>query len=84
VDKTMGEEMFAEILFPKATALQAERVEAVETKVVIELMAVTPTAVCPQCQRESRRPHSYYYRFPADLPLAARPVTGAIAAILIK
>jgi transposase len=66
--------MFAEILFPKATLLQVERVEPVETKVVIELLAVTPTAVCPQCQRESDRTHSRYHRFPADLPLIGWPV----------
>lgn len=61
--------MLAEVLFPRATSLQVGRIEPGEANVVIELCAVTPTAVCPQCQVESDRPHSHYYRFPADLPL---------------
>ncbi|MCI0420219.1 MAG: ISL3 family transposase [Chloroflexi bacterium] len=66
--------MLTELLLPKATSLQVERIEPTETKMVLGLLATTSTAVCPTCQTASDRPHSYYYRFPADLPFMGMPV----------
>jgi len=66
--------MLADILFPKATMLHIERVEPREAGVMMQLFARTTTAICPQCHQESARPHSYYYRSPADLPCIGLPV----------
>ncbi|NCF69817.1 MAG: hypothetical protein GWP61_28050 [Chloroflexi bacterium] len=60
--------MLADILFPKATTLQIERVELEGGGVMMQLIARTSKVVCPQCHQESDRPNNYYYRYPADLP----------------
>jgi hypothetical protein len=65
----MGGKMVVDILFPNEILLHVENVIPAETTVVVELFSMQPTAVCPQCQLESARQHSHYFRFPADLPL---------------
>jgi transposase len=70
----MGEKMVIDILFPNEILLHIDNVISTETRVVIELFSVQPTAACPRCQQESARQHSHYYRFPADLPLVGSPV----------
>ena len=61
--------MVVDILFPNESLLHVENIIPTETTVVVELFSMQPTAVCPQCQIESARQHSHYFRFPADLPL---------------
>ena len=50
--------------------------EVQEHDAVIEIVAypTAAAAICPACQRRSRRVHSYYQRSPTDLPVADQRV----------
>lgn len=66
--------MLATILFPQSATLQLEGLKPTERGVLIHLSTLTSTSSCPVCQHESNQLHSYYYRYPADLPCFGLPV----------
>jgi transposase len=41
---------------------------------LIEAQSAQREAICPRCQKNSSRVHSYYYRFPQDLPVCNKNV----------
>jgi transposase len=45
-----------------------------ETSLSIRACTTNSTAVCPSCQQESHRVHSYYTRSPSDLPISGQCV----------
>jgi transposase len=42
--------------------------------ITITARATSATAICPACQQESHRLHSYYTRRPADLPISGQTI----------
>ncbi|NTW73174.1 MAG: ISL3 family transposase [Eubacteriaceae bacterium] len=45
---------------------------------VIEAQSLQREAICPRCQKSSSRVHSYYNRFPQDLPVCDKNVRLAL------
>lgn len=45
-----------------------------ENLLTITARALTPTSVCPSCHQVSAHVHSYYTRFPQDLPISGQQV----------
>jgi transposase len=53
---------------------EIQQIQQIETTVIIQARALSPTAACPRCQRVSQRVHSYYTRSPRDLPVSGQAV----------
>lgn len=53
---------------------EIQEVSYTEAEITITAQATSPTAICPACQQESHRLHSYYTRCPADLPISGQTV----------
>lgn len=45
-----------------------------EAVITITARTTSETSICPACQQESHRLHSYYTRSPADLPVSGQTV----------
>src|SRR5260370_28600625 len=45
-----------------------------ENLLTITAHVLTPTSACPSCHQVSAHIHSYYTRFPQDLPISGRKV----------
>lgn len=53
---------------------QVTHVMVTETKIIVRAAACGTTAACPSRQKPSSHVHSYYSRFPKDLPVSGKPV----------
>ncbi|MFE2143204.1 ISL3 family transposase [Streptomyces sp. NPDC059456] len=62
------------LLFPSIAGVTVLSVAVNDEAVRIEARSTVPGAVCPGCGIWSRRIHSSYLRFPADLPSGGRRV----------
>jgi transposase len=51
-----------------------EHITVSETGLTITARRSLASAICPSCQQTSQRVHSYYTRFPQDLPVSGRSV----------
>ncbi|MFC9586687.1 transposase family protein [Streptomyces yangpuensis] len=63
-----------ELLFPSIADVAVLSVTVNDEAVRIEARSTVPGAVCPGCGIWSRRIHSSYLRFPADVPSGGRRV----------
>ena len=61
-------------LLPPSCAVDLIEVTVVQAYVLLQLMAVAPTTVCPRCAMPSSSVHSRYQRQLADLPWGPRAV----------
>jgi transposase len=66
--------MTVTLLLPAIQGLELMRMEYQNGQFLIEARTTGQVAVCPRCQRESARVHSFYGRKIADLPWAGIPV----------
>jgi len=60
---------FLATAFPHWTGLRLDTVALAEQQLVVDLTSARRSARCPDCQRRSRRPHSWFTRILADVPL---------------
>jgi hypothetical protein len=56
------------------SGFEIQHVSARETLLAITACALSPTAICPSCQRISHRVHSYYTRSPQDVLISGHIV----------
>jgi transposase len=61
-------------VFPHWTGLHVDTVTRSEHHLIVTLTSTRQSARCPECQRRSRRAHSWCTRVLADLPLGVVPV----------
>jgi transposase len=61
-------------LLPPSCAVDLIEVTVVQAYVLLQLMAVAPTTVCPRCAMPSSSVHSRYQRQLTDLPWGSRAV----------
>lgn len=66
--------MYVTLLLPAIQGLELMSMESQNEKFLIEARTTSQVAVCPRCERESDRVHSFYWRKIADLPWAGMPV----------
>jgi len=51
-----------------------EEITHIENQLQVKARASLPGTVCPTCHHPSDRVHSYYDRFPRDLPVSDQSV----------
>lgn len=61
-------------LFPTPDGLEVTATTVTPSELVVSLVSLRPTSICPQCSTMSSRIHSTYVRHPRDLPCIGRPV----------
>jgi transposase len=66
--------IFTQLLSPAPQELEIEKVEIVRGSLEIKVGAVSEGGSCPNCQRFSKRRHSYYWRQLDDLPVSGQAV----------
>jgi len=66
---------FLAAVFPHWAGLQLDAVCLNEQQLIVELTSIRRTARCPDCQRRSRRAHSWFTRVVADVPLGVVPIS---------
>jgi len=57
-----------EQLFPSECNLQVDRIEVADKRLEIHASTTSASAACPQCGITGNRRHSFYQRYPMDLP----------------
>jgi transposase len=60
---------FVATVFPHWTGLHLDAVTLAEQQLIVDLTSARRSARCPNCQRRSRRAHSWFTRLLADVPL---------------
>jgi transposase len=60
---------FLAAVFPHWTGLHLDAVTLAEQQLIVDLTSARRSARCPDCQRRSRRAHSWFTRLLADVPL---------------
>jgi transposase len=53
---------------------EIQEIASMQAVITITARATSLTAICPTCQQESHRLHSYYTRSPADLPVSGQTI----------
>jgi transposase len=62
------------VLFQLPEGMQVDQIHITENGLVIEVVAVAPTARCPECLEPSSSVHCHYRRTLRDVPCAGRHV----------
>jgi zinc-finger of transposase IS204/IS1001/IS1096/IS1165 len=66
---------FLAVVFPHWSGLQLDAVWLDEQQLTMQVTSTRCSARCPDCQRRSRRAHSWFTRVVADVSLGALPVS---------
>src|SRR6516165_4537829 len=61
-------------LFPLPQGLEITSISETPEEVLVRVTSHRKTSVCPLCAAPSSAIHSYYRRYPKDLPCAGRPI----------
>jgi len=66
---------FLATVFPHWAGLQIDSIRLKEQQLIVELTSTRRTARCPDCQRRTRRAHSWFIRVVAEVSLGVVPVS---------
>ncbi len=58
--------------FPEG--MQVSHIQITENRIIVEVIATTPTSCCPLCSEPSSSIHCHYRRTLSDVPCAGRRV----------